>query len=130
MWGIFEVFADTIVICTLTALVILTSGLVDLTTGQMLTDSAKTVLVSQAFSRSFGSFGNIFIAISVFLFAFSTVLGWSYYGGKAWEYLFGTKSTIVYKLLFVLFIVFGAVMHLDLAWEISDTFNGLMMLPI
>lgn len=129
MWGIFEVFADTIVICTLTALVILTSGLVDLTTGQMLTDSAKTVLVAQAFSRSFGSFGNIFIAISVFLFAFSTVLGWSYYGNKAWEYLFGTKSTILYKILFVLFIVFGAIMHLDLAWEISDTFNGLMMLP-
>lgn len=129
MWGIFEVFADTIVICTLTALVILTSGLVDLTTGQMLTDSAKTVLVAQAFSRSFGAFGNIFIAISVFLFAFSTVLGWSYYGNKAWEYLFGTKSTILYKLLFVLFIVFGAVMHLDLAWEISDTFNGLMMIP-
>ena len=129
MWGIFEVFADTIIICTLTALVILTSGLVDLNTGAMLTDSAKTVLVSQAFSKAFGSFGNIFIAISVFLFAFSTVLGWSYYGCKAWEYLFGTKSTIVYKIIFVSFIVFGAVMHLDLAWDISDTFNGLMMIP-
>lgn len=63
------------------------------------------------------------------LFAFSTVLGWSYYGTKAWEYLFGTKSTIIYKIVFVVFIVFGATMSLDLAWDISDTFNGLMAIP-
>lgn len=129
MWGIFEVFADTLVVCTLTALVILTSGLVDLTTGQVLTSAAKTALVSEAFSGTFGAAGNIFIAATVFLFAFSTVLGWSYYGTKAWEYLFGTKSTRVYKCIFVLFIVCGAVMHLDVAWDISDTFNGLMMIP-
>lgn len=137
MWGIFEVFADTIIICTLTALVVLTSGLVDLDTGRMLTDAKETVLVSDAFKTTFtaiggeslGAFGGGFIAIAILLFAFSTVLGWSYYGTKAWEYLFGTKSTIIYKIVFVATIICGATMSLDLAWNISDTFNGLMMIP-
>jgi AGCS family alanine or glycine:cation symporter len=138
MWGIFEVFADTWIVCTLTALVILTSGLVDLQTGEMLTDALKTVLVAEAFSTVFGQFGAIFIAIAILLFAFSTVLGWSYYGTKSWEYLIGriahnprigTKSTIVYKVIFVAFIFVGATMSLDLAWDISDTFNGLMSIP-
>ncbi|MFI3325299.1 MAG: alanine/glycine:cation symporter family protein [Clostridia bacterium] len=129
MWGIFEVFADTLVVCTLTALVILTSGFVDLQTGEMLIASEGTVLVSEAFSALFGAGGSAFIAIAVLLFAFSTVLGWSYYGTKAWEYLFGTKSTIIYKVVFVLFIFVGATMSLDLAWDISDTFNGLMAIP-
>lgn len=137
MWGIFEVFADTIIICTLTAMVILTSGLVDLKTGFMLTDSEKTVLVSDAFRQTFtkiggaglGAFGSGFIAVAILFFAFSTVLGWSYYGTKAWEFLFGTKSTMIYKVVFVVMIICGATMSLDLAWDISDTFNGLMMIP-
>ena len=138
MWGIFEVFADTWVVCTMTALVILTSGLVDLQTGEMLTDALKSVLVAEAFSTVFGRFGAMFIAIAILLFAFSTVLGWSYYGTKSWEYLIGkltgnpvlgTKSTIVYKVVFVAFILVGATMSLDLAWDISDTFNGLMSIP-
>ncbi len=129
MWGIFEVFADTIIVCTLTALVVLTSGLVDLHTGAMLTDAADSVLVASAFSKVFGYAGSAFIAIAILLFAFSTVLGWSYYGTKAWEYLFGTKATMIYKVIFVLFIIAGATMSLDLAWDISDTFNGLMSIP-
>lgn len=129
MWGIFEVFADTIIVCTLTALVVLTSGLVDLTTGEMLTDAVDSVLVADAFSRVFGYAGSAFIAVAILLFAFSTVLGWSYYGTKAWEYLFGTKATMIYKVIFVLFIIVGATMSLDLAWDISDTFNGLMSIP-
>lgn len=137
MWGIFEVFADTIIICTLTALVVLTSGLVDLGTGRMLTDVADSVLVSNAFKQTFteiggkgfGEFGGGFIAVAILFFAFSTVLGWSYYGTKSWEYLFGTKSTMIYKVVFVLMIICGATMSLDLAWDISDTFNGLMMMP-
>ncbi|MCR4771842.1 MAG: alanine:cation symporter family protein [Oscillospiraceae bacterium] len=128
MWGIFEVFMDTIIVCTLTALSILTSGCVDLTTG--VADVAdKNALVSEVFKNSFGSIGGYFIAIAILLFAFSTVLGWNYYGTKAWEFLFGTKSTIVYKVIFVLFIFVGATMDLALAWDISDTFNGLMALP-
>ncbi len=133
MWGIFEVFADTIVVCTLTAFAILSSGLIDLSTGEMLTSAEKTALVSEAFGSIFNfggiNVGGIFIAVAILLFAFSTVLGWSYYGTKAWEFLFGTKSTIIYKCVFVLFIVCGATMDLGLAWDISDTFNGLMVLP-
>lgn len=129
MWGIFEVFADTIVVCTLTALVVLTSGLVDLETGAMLTSSEKSTLVAEAFSQTFGSAGSAFIAVAILLFAFSTVLGWSYYGTRAWEYLFGTKATIGYNAVFVVFILLGATMSLDLAWDISDTFNALMLVP-
>ncbi|MGN0707600.1 MAG: alanine/glycine:cation symporter family protein [Faecalibacterium sp.] len=129
MWGIFEVFADTIVVCTLTALVILTTGLVDLDTGLMLTDIKGSALVGQAFSTVFGSLGPKFIAVSILMFAYSTVLGWSHYGTKAFEYLFGTKASVGYKVVFVLMTIVGATMKLDLAWDLSDTFNGLMMIP-
>ncbi len=86
-------------------------------------------LVTYAFSQRFGGWAGMVLAIAVFLFAFSTVLGWSYYGTKAWEYLFGTKSTVLYKIVFVLFIMVGATMNLQLAWDISDTFNALMAIP-
>jgi len=129
MWGIFEVFADTIIVCTLTALTVLTSGLVDLNTGAMLTSTESTAMVAEAFSTTFGSFGAAFIALAILLFAFSTVLGWSHYGATAFEYLFGTKASILYKVLFVAFIVVGATMNLDLAWALSDTFNGMMAIP-
>lgn len=129
MWGIFEVFADTMVVCTLTAFVVLSSGLVDLETGAVLSSSEGSALVGEAFATRFGSAGPIFIALAILLFAFSTVLGWSHYGSKAWEYLFGTKSMIVYKVVFVLMIYVGATMNLQLAWDLSDTFNGLMAIP-
>ena len=129
MWGIFEVFADTIVVCTLTAFALLTSGLVDLNTGAVLSGAEKSALVAEAFSGTFGQAGTAFIAVAILLFAFSTVLGWSHYGATAFEYLFGTKSTIAYKVVFVAFILVGATMKLDLAWDISDTFNGLMAIP-
>lgn len=129
MWGVFEVFADTIVVCTLTAFAVLSSGLVDLETGAVLSESAGSALVGEAFATVFGSFGPMFIALAILLFAFSTVLGWSHYGSKAWEYLFGTQSTIVYKIVFVAIIFIGATMNLSLAWDLSDTFNGLMAMP-
>jgi AGCS family alanine or glycine:cation symporter len=129
MWGVFEVFADTIVVCTLTALAILCSDLVDLETGTMLTSTAGSALAGEAFSTVFGALGPKFIAISILLFAYSTVLGWSHYGTKAFEYLFGTKATTGYKIFFVLLVFGGATMKLDLAWDLSDTFNGLMMIP-
>ncbi|MBR4863268.1 MAG: alanine:cation symporter family protein [Oscillospiraceae bacterium] len=72
---------------------------------------------------------NGFVAIAMFLFAFTTVLGWSHYGSKAWEYLFGAKTTFVFKLIHLVTILLGAVMTSSLAWDISDTFNGLMMFP-
>ena len=129
MWGIFEVFADTIVVCTLTAFAVLSSGLIDLETGAVLSEASGSALVGEAFSTVFGNIGPAFIAVAILLFAFSTVLGWSHYGSKAWEYLFGTKSTIAYKIVFVLMIFVGATMNLSLAWDLSDTFNGLMAIP-
>lgn len=130
MWGIFEVFADTIVVCTLTALSVLSSGLIDLETGQVAASVENSgSLVGQAFGIAFGQIGTGFVAIALLLFAFSTVLGWSHYGTKACEYLFGTKSTLPYRIIFVIAIFGGAVMGENLAWDLSDTFNGLMMLP-
>ena len=134
MWGIFEVFADTIVVCTLTAFSILSSGLIDLDTGHALeayagTELTKANIVSTVFSINFGYVGAVFIAIAIMLFAFSTALGWSHYGTKAFEYLFSEKYTIIYKLIFVIAIFGGAVLGDNIAWEIADTFNGMMMIP-
>lgn len=132
MWGIFEVFADTFVVCTMTALVVLTSGYIDLETGLVKEGVDDATLVAKAFSNVFGIGGEWFIAVAILLFAFTTVLGWSHYGSKAIEYLFGSVGTIaakVYKVIFVIMIIFGAVMESSLAWDISDTFNGLMMIP-
>ncbi len=129
MWGIFEVFADTIVVCTLTALTVLTSGIIDLDTGAVLSSSEGSALVGEAFATVFGNLGPAFIAIAILLFAFSTVLGWSHYGTKAFEYLFGSSATIIYRVIFIIFILCGATMSLDLAWDLSDTFNGLMAIP-
>ncbi len=129
LWGIFEVFADTIIVCTCTALVILTSGVVDLETGASVSGASKLGLATEAFTKSFGTFGGIFIAVAVCLFAFTTILGWSYYGTKAWEYLFGTRSTVIYKVLFIGMVMLSAVMNVELAIDLSDTFNGLMAIP-
>lgn len=129
MWGIFEVFADTIVVCSLTALTVLTSGLVDLETGAVVSSAEGSALVGEAFATVFGKAGPAFIAIAILLFAFSTVLGWSHYGTKAFEYLFGSSAIVVYRVIFIVFILGGATMSLDLAWDLSDTFNGLMAIP-
>ena len=129
MWGIFEVFADTFIVCTMTALVVLTSGFIDLETGLVQEGVEDATLVAKSFSNIFGIGGEWFIAVAILLFAFTTVLGWSHYGSKAVEYLFGTTVAKVYKVIFVVMIIAGAVMESSLAWDISDTFNGFMMIP-
>ncbi len=129
LWGIFEVFFDTIIVCTMTALVILTSGVVDMQTGVSFSGTTKLGLATEAFTMYFGTYGGIFIAIAITLFAFSTVLGWSYYGTKAWEYLFKGKGLIVYKVIFIAMIIACCVLDTSLAVDLSDTFNGLMMIP-
>lgn len=129
MWGIFEVFFDTFVVCTMTAIVVLSSGCIDLETGLAVAGVDDATLVARAFGDVFGPFGEKFVALAMLLFAFTTVLGWSQYGTKAVEYLFGEKATKIYKVIFVVMILSGAVMTSSLAWDISDTFNGLMMLP-
>lgn len=136
MWGIFEVFADTMIVCTMTALVVLTSGglnggVFNATTGEIAAGLSDATLVGGAFNEvfSWGNIGQRFVAIAMFLFAFTTVLGWSHYGSKAWEYLFGAKTTFIFRIIHVCTIIFGAVLTSSLAWDISDTFNGLMMIP-
>lgn len=122
MWGIFEVFLDTLVVCTITALAILTTN----AQHSGLEGAALSVL---AFSSVFGSFGGVFIALSITCFAFSTLLGWSYYGELSLRYLFGEKPIPIYRLCFVLLAGIGCVAKLELVWNLSDTFNGLMALP-
>ena len=131
MWGIFEVFADTMVVCTMTALVILTSGVMPDLYAPISTYTNDATMVAQAFNGvfSFANIGEKFIAVAILLFAFTTVLGWDHYGSKAWEYLFGTKTVKVYKVIHLVMIMFGALLTSSLAWDISDTFNGLMMIP-
>ena len=136
MWGIFEVFADTMVVCTMTALVVLTAGgleggVFNVITGEIATGYTDATLVGGAFNTvfSWGDIGEKFVAIAMFLFAFTTVLGWSHYGSKAWEYLFGAKTTFVFRIIHVCTVILGALLTSSLAWDISDTFNGLMMIP-
>ena len=128
-WGIFEVFFDTIVLCTLTALLILTSDVVDLSTGTPLVDGSSFALATSAFTNSFGILGGIFMTTAITLFAIATVFGWSYYGSKAWEYLFGTRSTNLYKYIYIAVILLGCTLNVDLIIDLSDTFNGLMAIP-
>ncbi len=132
MWGVFEVFVDTIIICSLTALVILTSGVIDLSTGLVSASYAQdgaSVLVTKAFANTFGVAGGWFATIAIFFFAISTVIGWFIYGSKSCEFLFGKTTTDAYKAIFISIIMVGATMDLSLAWDISDTFNGLMAIP-
>lgn len=143
MWGIFEVFTDTLVVCTLTALVILVSGVFDPAAAldqiaRAAADRSYVIpeamsgvpLTANAFSTVFGSFGQLFVAVSIILFAYATLVGWSYYGEKAVEYLAGTdRYAMLYKFVFIGVIVLGCVSELNLVWNISDTFNGLMAIP-
>lgn len=126
MYGIFEVFADTIIICTLTAFAILVSG----SAGSFYGTSAGTDLTIMAFASTFGSrIASIIIACCITMFAFSTLLSWSLYGSRCMEFIFGTKSIVVYQSLYVVFIVVGATVKLGLVWQIADTMNALMAIP-
>ena len=129
LWGIAEVFLDTMVICTLTAFVVLGSGAVDLSTGHCLPGVNDTTLVSKAFGQALGKPGEWFVVLAITLFAFTTVLGWSYYGSKVVEYLFGVTVAKLYRVIFIALIIFGALLESNLVWDLSDTFNGLMMIP-
>jgi len=121
MWGIFEVFFDTIVSCTLTAIVILSSG--------VSLSLSPAVMTTSAFATLFGGFAEVFMAIAISLFAFSTVIGWSFYGIKSLEFLTGGKYIFLYKVIYSVLTVLGATMNLSLVWEISDTLNALMAIP-
>ncbi|HEM3443505.1 TPA: sodium:alanine symporter family protein [Streptococcus suis] len=116
-------FIDTIIICTLT-------GLTILVTGQWSVEGLEGAPLTQAaFATIFGNAGSIALTISLVLFAFTTILGWSYYGERCIEFLFGTKSILPYRLLFVAMVALGGFLKLDLIWTIADIVNGLMALP-
>ena len=136
LWGIFEVFFDTFIICTLTALVILVTFGNDKLVLFAKNPAADTAVSMGAFGEMFGNFGEIVYSIILPLFAFTTILAWSYYGEKSVEFLFrktgekGRKiARTVFKVLYVLLVVASARIDGELAWAISDTFNGLMALP-
>lgn len=120
------VFIDTFIILTLTALVILTSGVLSYGGENQLDGVA---LPQAGFESLFGRFGTIFIAICMFFFAFSTIIGWYFFGETNIKYLFGRKAVKIYALLVVGFIVLGSTLKVDLVWSMADMFNGLMVLP-
>ncbi len=122
MWGIFEVFVDTILVCTITALAILCSGVL----GSGKNGAALTVA---AFSSGFGPLGGTFVSIAVCFFAFSAILGWYYYGQRSVEYLFGERGLPAYQICFLAATVLGCAAKLEPVWALSDTFNGLMAVP-
>ena len=118
-----QTFIDTIVVCTFTGLVIMVTGA--WTSGE--NGAAMTQL---AFREGLpGQWGGWLVAVSLAMFAFSTILGWSYYGETSAEYLFGSRIVFPYRILFVVASYFGAVLHLDVAWTVADVFNGLMAVP-
>ncbi len=123
-FGIFEVFVDTIVICTLTALVILCSG-VPVGYG----DAAGAELTILGFTSTYGSWVSIFTAIAMCCFAFSTIIGWGLYGTRCVEFLLGTRANRPFMILYALVAIVGATMELGLMWNIAETFNGLMVIP-
>lgn len=125
LFGIFEVFADTIVICTLTALVILCSG-TPITYGQ----AAGAELTISGFTTVYGNWISIFTAVAMCCFAFSTIIGWGLYGARCIEFLFSTNKVIKpFMVVYSLVAILGATMELDLLWNIAETFNGLMAIP-
>ena len=129
LYGIFEVFMDTIVICTLSGLTILCAAKgagLDLHIGTQGDTSLNAAALGTVFTQKGGA---IIIAVGLALFAFSTVLGWSLYGTRCCEFLFGHKAIKPYQIIFVIVVFVGATMKLDLAWSIADTLNGLMAIP-
>ena len=137
LWGIFEVFVDTILVCSMTALVILTAQ--DPATGEPLWKTGNydgAALTAKAFEFALpGNWGSMFLTIALLLFAFSTMVGWSYYGEKAWEYLFRknekTRRTVIliYRICFIIAVYIGAVGGLEFVWSVADTLNAAMALP-
>lgn len=128
MYGIFEVFMDTIVVCTLTALTLLCgvkSG-VAITWGE----NAGAELIIASFNSVFGSkVGSLVVTVAITLFALSTILSWALYGSRSFEFIFGHKSGVIYQVVYVVAVIVGAVLKLDIVWTIADTFNGFMAVP-
>ncbi|WP_010486482.1 alanine/glycine:cation symporter family protein [Pseudomonas sp. S9] len=122
MIGMLGTFIDTLVICTMTGLAIICSGV--WTSGV-----SGAALSASAFESAMPGFGGAFLSIALVIFAFTTILGWSYFGEKCWEFMVGTKAILPFRIIWVLAVPFGAIAQLDFAWLLADTLNGLMALP-
>ena len=117
-----SVFIDTFIILNLTVFSILTTG--------VLANGKEGIALTQsAFTTGFGSFGDIFVAVCLFFFAFSTIISWQFFGSINVDYLFGKKAVKVYSALVIVFIVVGSTLKVNLVWELADFFNGLMVIP-
>ena len=132
LWGVFEVFFDTFIICTLTSLTFLTT----FDTASLSSDMEDTAMSMSLFSNNFGNFGTAVFSVILPLFAFTTILAWSYYGEKAVEFLFGflpeskrSMTVRIFKIVYVILIAASAAIHSELIWAVDDTFNGLMAVP-
>ena len=129
------VFFDTFVVVTLTALVILTSDILQtkiypLESASLIPEMLKGVgLPQEAFRMGFGFFGVVFVAVCLFFFAFTTIVGWYFFGEQNIKYLFGVKAAKVYAVFVVGFVLLGSALKVDLVWSLADTFNGLMVIP-
>jgi AGCS family alanine or glycine:cation symporter len=121
LWAVFEVFADTLVICSITALAIITSGVWE-------SGLTGAELTTNAFAQTLPGGGYI-VSIGIIMFAFSTIVGWEYYGERCAEYLFGPKANMIYRILWVPFVLIGAIGGLEVVWSLADTLNGLMAIP-
>ncbi len=124
MWGIVEVFIDTVLMCTLTALALMTSGAY-----KPSNNLTEIEMNTAAFSGILGRYSGTFVGISLCLFAFATVIGWEYYGEKATEYAFGCRAVKIYRCVYLCCIVIGAATKLETVWALSDIFNALMAVP-
>jgi AGCS family alanine or glycine:cation symporter len=122
LWGVFEVWIDTLIIATITALTITLTGVWE-------TGTTGAALTMSAFSTVLPTLGNYIVAIGLFLFAFSTILGWEYYGERCAEYLFGPGVIKFYRIIWIPFIFIGAIGGLEFIWSLADTLNGLMAIP-
>lgn len=122
LWGVFEVFADTLVICSITALAIMVSGLWN-------TGLTGAELTTAAFNEGIPGIGGYIVSIGIVLFAYSTIIGWEYYGERCAEYLLGSKAILPYRIIWVPFVLIGAIGGLETLWALADTLNGLMAIP-
>ena len=125
-------FIDTLVVCTMTALVILVSGLITFDGNGLMVIGDKlsgAALTSTAFSAALPGLGTVIVTFGLIFFAFSTILGWYYYGSKCFEYIAGVKAVVIYKWVYVALVFVGATVSLNFVWNLSDAFNGLMAIP-
>ena len=137
MWGVFEVFVATLVVCSITALVILTTGVYDpaaalaaIEGGAVTNAMLGAPLSAAAFGTVFGRWGGVFVSVCLLLFAFTSLLGWSYYGERGLSYLSGTtRWKWLYRVFFMVMVVLGSVGDMSSMWQLADIFNGLMELP-